>query len=231
MASYLYDYVCEHVHRAVDAAVRWWYRAPGGGSGSAGSAGSGATRATRVAQALAFSVGGEDLGYCQRVHVDPEAWAGEGWEDDVAAQTGFERFRVEVRLVDPDGTKRRVLLYPGDACEDPTFPPPDRFAARQPLRRVVHAMLVGMPGIASMNIYSRARKYSGTRVRDAHHMFPFDDHEDNATRFSCVRVMYLDMTVEEMPLLARHLSAPASPASTPPAEDPASPAEDPDHEA
>jgi hypothetical protein len=164
----------------MDSILRWWFKTPAGGP-------------PRVVKAFAFNHGDPALGWHAGVRVDPESWAGRGWEDDVALQTGFSDFRVEIRIMD-NQKKRRILLYPGNDY-DPSFPQPAR-------RIVISARMMPRPGTgaACMDVTRRVQKYIGNTLRNVHDMFPFDDHEDNAERFSHLRIIDLAFSVTDVPL-------------------------------
>ena len=162
----------------MDTFLRWWFAKP---------------QDVRVAKAYAFNVSPTPAaGWHEPLRYDAAGWAGAGWEREVERLTGFARARLELRLVDC-GRKRRVVLYPGDLL-DPTFPPPPR-------KIVINARLLPRgPDARGMDVTRRFQKYIGNNLQTVHDMFPFDDHADNAERFSHVRVIDLAMTVTDVPL-------------------------------
>lgn len=113
-----------------------------------------------------------------------EAFSGAGWE-----ALGCDR--LEFRILQK-GKKRRVVLYPGTAC-DPTFPEPPKCV-------VINARLIPRKesGATAMDVTGRVQKYMGNTLKSVHHMFPFDDHDDNAARFEMVRIIDLSMKVTDV---------------------------------
>jgi hypothetical protein len=168
------------MHALFDRFLRWWFSSD--------------KKGTRVKTVLAFNIGDPALGGLQYLRWDPEKFAQYDWEDHVFEQTGFKDARLEIRLVQ-NGKKRRVVLYPGDPC-DPEFPPP-------PKHVIINARLIprNSVGASSVDVTTRVQKYVGNSLRCVSHMFPFDDHEDNARRFSHVHVFDLGMKVTHLPLL------------------------------
>ena len=154
-----------------DAALRWWFKPP--------------PAATRVTKVYAFNLGDPDDGFHEQLAWDPESFSGAGW----TCQTSFEKARLEIRIV-AKGRKRRVVLYPGDLC-DTDFPTHAHAI-------VIQALFVAKEHATSMNVTKRVQKYLGNDLRSVHDMFPFDDHTDNADRFSHVRVVDLGMTVKDL---------------------------------
>ena len=165
--------MADFAHRMADAALRWWYKPP--------------SAATKITKVYAFNLGDPDDGFHEQLDWDPAAFAGAGW----ACQTSFERARLEIRLI-AKGRKRRVVLYPGDLC-DPEFPPHAHAI-------VIQALFVAKKHATSMDVTRRVQKYLGNDLRSVHDMFPFDDHTDNAERFSHVRIIDLGMTVKDLAL-------------------------------
>lgn len=163
--------------RWIDVILRWWYASSG-------------DKGTRVKTAIAFN----KLGFAKYLEWHPEKFENSNWEDHVYEETGFEDARLEIRLIQ-NGKKRRVVLYPGDPC-DPEFPPPPR-------QVIINARLMAIPdsGATSMDVTGRVQKYVGNTLRCVSHMFPFDDHDDNAQRFSHVHVFDLGMKVTHLPLI------------------------------
>ena len=166
--------------RWIDVALRWWYGSPDKG--------------TRVKTVIAFNLGDPVYGFMRYLAWDPEKFTEYDWEDHVYEETGFQDARLEIRLIQ-HGKKRRVVLYPGDPC-DPEFPPPPRHV-------IINARLIPIKdsGASSMDVTMRVQKYVGNSLRCTSHMFPFDDHEDNAQRFSHVQVFDLGMKVTHLPLM------------------------------
>lgn len=119
------------------------------------------------------------------------------WERDIRELTGWSSFRVEVRYVFRH-KKYRMVLRPGDACDFAPYAEPSAPACRLP-KGVLSARLQGCLGSdIDCDVTSRVFKYQGPqgdfhaglglRVR-LHDMFPFDDHVDNAKRFTHLRIM------------------------------------------
>lgn len=168
----------------LDRLARWWYGPP---------------PARRVVKVIAFNEGDPVHGFHEYLKWDPDQLYGVSWEAAVRALTGFPESRLEIRLVE-GYRKRRVVLYPGEIL-DTDFPKSDR-----PL--VISAKLVPVPGSGAvgMDVTRRIQKYLGNDLRSVHDMFPFDDAEDNATRFSHVRILNLALTVVDMSLALGRVS-------------------------
>jgi len=171
--------------RWIDAVLRWWYS-------------SSVDKETRVKSVIAFNLGDPVFGFMKYLAWDPEKFENSNWEDHVYEETGFQDARLEIRLIQ-HGKKRRVVLYPEDSC-DPEFPPPPR-------QVIINARLMAIPesGATSMDVTGRVQKYVGNTLRCVSHMFPFDDHEDNAQRFSHVHVFDLGMKVTHLPLIQKEV--------------------------
>lgn len=162
----------------LDWILRRWYDRTGSG--------------TRVRSVYAFHAG-EDP-YCIPLAWDPNVFRGDGWERHVRDAFGLSDFRVEIRLQEGPQKKRRVVLYPGDAC-DPEFPRPPRCV-------VINARLMPKPdgGAEPVDVTARVQKYVGNALKNIHHMFPFDDPHDNADRFTHLRIIDLEMTLTDVPM-------------------------------
>ena len=132
----------------------------------------------------------------------------ETWEQDVREHTGWTSVKVEVRyeVIDPrnhQARKYRMVLRPGSTCAIPD-------ATR--IRRhggIMSARLQGARGSTiDTDVTARVLKYQGPRgdfhaaqgvrlrVQD---MFPFDDHVDNAARFSHLRLVNARGRVVDLP--------------------------------
>ena len=131
----------------------------------------------------------------------------DSWERDTRALTGWDSFRVEVRYM-LRHKKYRMVLRPGDACAFPPYPEPSAPACRLP-QGVLSARLQGPKGSdIDCDVTSRVLKYQGpkgdfhaglglhVRMKD---MFPFDDHCDNATRFSHLRIVDTTARIADLP--------------------------------
>lgn len=155
----------------VDRVLRWWY----------------APAPLKVCKVIAFSP--EDTH--EYLRWEPTAFEGRWWEQHVRCMTGWKPSRLEIRVLDR-GKKRRVVLYPGMRC-DPAFPPPPR-------RHMLIAQLSPRDATQAqpVNVLSRVEKYVGNDLQSAHHMFPFDDWDDNEERFSGVVYMTLDFKVHKI---------------------------------
>lgn len=120
------------------------------------------------------------------------------WEADALDATGWGAVRLEVRYR-MQGRKFRMVLRPGDTC---VFPPrPGKFANLC----VLAASLRCKTGALDIDVTPRVLKYQGPK-RDFHgtritvrDMFPFDDHDDNATRFSHLKVVDSFARTTEIP--------------------------------
>lgn len=129
------------------------------------------------------------------------------WEEDVRHLTGWSDFRVEVRYTFRH-KKYRMVLHPGDRCEFPPYAEPAAPACRLP-KGMLSARLQGPAGCdVDCDVTTRVMKYQGPRgdfhaglglrVR-VHEMFPFDDHSDNALRFSHLRIMDTMARLHDLP--------------------------------
>jgi hypothetical protein len=138
----------------------------------------------RVAKCIAFY---EDNTF-DYLKWEPDHFEGLKWED-------FGCARLEIRLV-CGSKKRRVVLYPGTPC-DPKFPPPQK-------QVVVNARLLPRPhvGATAVDVTKRVQKYMGNTLKSVHHMFPFDDHDDDAERFGTLRIIDLSMRVTDLAIEA-----------------------------
>ena len=116
------------------------------------------------------------------------------WEADVAAVTGWTTFRAEVRYMYRN-KKYRIVLRRGDRL--PPFDANDH-VCRLP-KGILSARLQGPVGSdIDCDVTSRVLKYQGPSC-DFHagkglrvllqDMFPFDDHADNAERFTHLRLV------------------------------------------
>lgn len=129
------------------------------------------------------------------------------WEQDAKSLTGWTSVRVEVRYVFRH-KKYRMVLRAGDACVFPPYRDTTAPACRLP-KGVLSARLQGPRGSETdCDVTARVLKYQGPRgdfhaglglrvmLRD---MFPFDDHADNAVRFSHLRVLDTMARVTDIP--------------------------------
>jgi len=124
----------------------------------------------------------------------------EDWKRDIQAEfPDWPDWRVEVRY-SYKGHKFRMLLRPDDEFTWP-LPVTDEIDSHFHCVRAPHGILAAslLPrpgsGAREMDITTRVQKYAGvtrdfhgTLVR-VHDMFPMDDHEENAGRFSGIRVI------------------------------------------
>ena len=166
----------------LDRLARWWYGPP---------------PARRVAKVIAFNEGDPVHGFHEYLTWDPDEFRGVAWQSAVRALTGFPESRLEIRLVE-GYRKRRVVVYPGEIL-DTDFP-----ISQRPLVMSAQLVPVAGSGATGMNVTRRIQKYLGNDLRSAHDMFPFDDAEDNAQRFSHVRILNLALTIVDMPLATLH---------------------------
>ena len=111
------------------------------------------------------------------------------WEEDALDATGWDQVRVEVRY-SVRGQKFRMVLRRGDTC---AFPPVARRASLSCFPLTVLA--ASLHGDVDVDVTRRVLKYQGA-AKDFHgtrvtvrDLFPFDDHDDNAERFRCLRVI------------------------------------------
>lgn len=117
------------------------------------------------------------------------------WESDVHELTGWDEFRVEIRYTYRH-KKYRMVLHQGDTC---VFPPYTNETMCRLPKGVLSARLQGAKGSnIDHDVTHRVIKYQGPRG-DFHtglglhvtlqEMFPFDDHADNAARFTHLRLI------------------------------------------
>lgn len=138
-------------------------------------------------------------------HDAPPPW------DAVEDATGWPRSRLDVRYL-LNGKKYRRFCsgeqqqQPTSTSEDPPVVPSmgtDRKA------RILSARLLPFPdgtlGAQPVDVTSRIQKCAGPNrdfgggtvtVRDA---FPFDDHDDNAARFRCIRILDASFKMWDVP--------------------------------
>lgn len=137
----------------------------------------------------------------------PRYFDADSWEPDARDLTGWARFRVEVRYVFRN-KKYRMVLRPGDKCVFPPYQDASAPACRLP-RGVLSARLQGALGSdIDCDVTERVMKYQGPRG-DFHaglgltvrlqDMFPFDDHADNAQRFTHLRLMDTTARLTDLP--------------------------------
>lgn len=144
---------------------------------------------------------------CFHREVSPGVLRPDTWEQDVRAVTGFSEFRVELRYVFRH-KRYRMVLRPGDSCQFPPYQDASAPACRLP-KGVLSARLQGPVGSGiDCDVTARVLKYQGPRgdfhaglgLRVAlHDMFPFDDHADNAARFTHLRVLDTMARVHDLP--------------------------------
>lgn len=148
---------------------------------------------------------GEEEGFHKEIPVP--FFVPDTWESDVKSLTGWDRPRVEVRYT-MRHKKYRMVLRPGDACAWPPYAEPAAPVCRVP-RGVLSARLQGPPGSAiDTDVTARVLKYQGPKG-DFHaglgltvrlwDMFPFDDHGDNALRFTHLRIIDTGARVLDLP--------------------------------
>jgi hypothetical protein len=124
------------------------------------------------------------------------------WEEDVReAFPSWDDWKVELRCTYGD-RKCRIVLRAGDTL---VWPPSYDLhqahihAVRAPQGILSATLLIkpGIPGGKNIEVTQRVQKYAGfnhdyhgttVRVRD---IFPMDDHDDNAERFSGLRIIDL----------------------------------------
>lgn len=129
--------------------------------------------------------------------VAPRYFDPQTWEQDAADLTGWTDFRAEIRYI-LRNKKYRMVLHRGDACAFPPYQEPQAPACRLP-KGVLSARLQGSLGSdIDWDVTSRVMKYQGPKgdfhaglgLRvTLHEMFPFDDHADNSSRFTHLRMM------------------------------------------
>lgn len=157
------------------------------------------TKTTRLGASVyrvyVFNESGDDTGFFREFPVsyfDPITW-----ESDIGVWTGWRRFRVEVRYT-YRSRKYRMVLRAGNPCPFPPYEEPEVPSFHLP-SGVIAAKLQGPNGSGvETDVTRRVHKYRGPRG-DFHEglgltvrlqdMFPFDDHDDNAARFSHLRVI------------------------------------------
>ena len=169
----------------MDRFLKWWY-----------GVGSPANTVVKIKAIYVFNEGLEINGGYHRMisrdHADAflDPTNDRRWENIVRGviPSVWTHYRVEIRY-ERGGKKYRHIVRPGQPL---TFPKRQPFGGTA---RVVLARLMpredAHPPSRAVDITARALKYAGpgnsfdnVRLTD---MLPFDDHEDNATRFSCVR--------------------------------------------
>ena len=147
------------------------------------------------------------------------------WEASVREHTGWENIRVEIRYRAVDARnqetqKYRMVLRPGERC---------MLLGADRIRRhggIMSARLQGPKGSTiDTDVTSRVLKYQGP-LRDfhgaqglhvtVHDMFPFDDHADNAARFSHLRLVnarghVVDLPYDSNPTVSELKRVPNSP--------------------
>lgn len=131
----------------------------------------------------------------------------DNWERDVKQITGFDKVRLEIRYTFRN-RKYRMVLRPGDTCRWPPCEEPGAPTCRLP-RGVLSARLQGPLGSdVDCDVTSRVLKYQGPRgdfhtglglTVKMHDMFPFDEHDDNAARFSHLRIIDTTARVIDLP--------------------------------
>ncbi len=152
----------------------------------------------------AFNEGG-DPGFHREIPV--RYFCPETWERDIQDLTGWDAIRVEIRYI-LRHKKYRLVLRPGDTCTFPPYPEPAAPALRLP-RGVLSARLQGAPGSGiDTDITPRVLKYQGPKG-DFHaglglkvrlfDMLPFDDHADNALRFTHLRLVDTNARITDFP--------------------------------
>lgn len=165
---------------------------------------------------------GEEPGFFRELA--PASFDSRTWEADVRESTGWARFRVELRYTFRH-KKYRMVLRPGDACPLPMYAEPSAPACRLP-KGVISARLQGPPGSeVDCDVTHRVLKYQGprgdfhaglglhVRVQD---MFPFDDHTDNSSRFSHLRIMDTTARLQDIPYGENRVPPAIPSAPTPP---------------
>lgn len=152
-----------------------------------------------------FNEGNHEEGFHREV--SPKLLDPSTWENDIKELTGWTKFRAELRYVFRN-KKYRMVLRPGDRCTFPPYHEPSAPACRLP-KGVLSARLQGPVGSGiDCDVTSRVLKYQGPRG-DFHaglglrvrlqDMFPFDDHADNATRFTHLRILDTYARVHDLP--------------------------------
>jgi len=203
---------------AVGAAQRWWAKAVCAARligvllrswlrSATGTGGSASGRAPTLYKVYAFNeaLGDGDAGGFYR-ELSPHLFDPDCWEDLVANATGWTNFRVEIRYTYRH-KKYRMVLRRGNACVFPPYSEPSAPTCRLP-KGVLSARLQGPLGSdIQCDVTRRVLKYQGPRG-DFHaglglkvrlqDMFPFDDHNDNAARFTHLRVLDTMARVHDM---------------------------------
>ena len=175
------------------------------GYDSYGENGNGSGHGPTAYRIYAFNHEGGGLGFHRELSL--RTFRPDSWEQDTRALTGWDSFRVEVRYMFRH-KKYRMILRPGDACVFPPYPEPSAPACRLP-QGVLSARLQGPKGSdIDCDVTARVLKYQGPKG-DFHaglglrvylkDMFPFDDHSDNAARFSHIRVVDTTARVTDLP--------------------------------
>ena len=158
----------------------------------------------RIYRIYAFNEGAEE-GFHKEIPV--RFFSPEAWESDIKELTGWGSPRLEVRYAVRQ-KKYRMVLRPGDSCHWPPYADPSVPACRVP-RGVLSARLQGPPGSnIDADVTARVLKYQGPKG-DFHaglglgvrlwDMLPFDDHGDNALRFTHLRIIDTTARVTDLP--------------------------------
>ena len=168
----------------LDKLLKWWYAVPAVDR-----------NAVRIKAIYVFNESSHQDTYHRMISrdrapafLDPggRAWEPVVWE---ALPKDWIAFRVEVRY-EMGGKKYRRVVRPGETL---AFPRREAFGGRP---RLILVRLMprddAKPPARVVDITPRAIKYAGptgdglasTKLTD---LFPFDDHDDNASRFECVR--------------------------------------------
>lgn len=165
----------------IDAILRWWYTTP---------------RCTgpKIKVIYAFNEGPEHLGGYHRTL--PRDAPLTGALTRLYIPPEWTAYRLEIRYELQGKKYRRIVrgpLHDLDLLGTDIFP------------RILLARLLPRDGsdAVEVNITSRVAKYAGpdrsfvnVRLTD---LFPFDDHEDNATRFACLRILDASFRVWDIP--------------------------------
>lgn len=166
------------------------------------------THEPRIYRTYVFNEGTEEPGFSRELGMySMYAVTRPNWETEIRELTGWTSFRVEARYVFRH-KKYRMILRPGDASPFPMYTEPSAPACRLP-KGVLSARLQGPAGSdIDCDVTKRVFKYQGPRgdfhsglglvvkIRD---MFPFDDHADNAARFSHLRIIDTCARIRDIP--------------------------------
>lgn len=127
----------------------------------------------------------------------PSTWKEDAWS--IAHEFGWPSWRMEVRYTFGDAKFRSVVRPEGSFRWPPASDEEEDVATRSHRihgpRGILSAHLVASSGVSMVDITSRLRKYAGVladygnNVLRAHDIFPYDDGDWMADKFSYIRII------------------------------------------